>query len=180
MPTHRFARTGLLAGACLAVLAVLLSACTTISDPSPTASPAGPEPTLATGSAGPTAVPTDVGATPPPSLPSQSDTEWARIWDALPEAFPEYPGASPAETGEGPASAILDVGDTDPAVVAAYYVSALEFAGYHTLSGSEPREDGSIEVEWAGETTCRILITITPMGGTTFVTILYRADCPFE
>jgi hypothetical protein len=128
----------------------------------------------------PTAVPTDVGATPQPSPPSQSDTDWGRIWDSLPAAFPQFPGASPTETGEGPASAILDVGDADPAEVAGYYVSALESAGYSTLARSGPREDGSIEVEWAGETTCRIRATITPLGGTTIVTILYGADCPFE
>jgi len=157
-----------------AVVAVVLNACTTITDPSPTASP-GP-----TASPAPTAVPSDVGATPEPSLPSQTATGWGTIWDALPASFPEFPGAGPTETGEGPASAILDVGDTDPAEVAGFYESGLEFAGYHTLARSDPREDGSIEVEWAGETTCRILATITPMGGTTIVTILYRADCPFE
>lgn len=134
----------------------------------------------ATPSSGPTQVPTDPGTTERPSPPGQTDTDWGRIWDGLPEAFPAFPGASPTETGEGPASAILDVGDTEPAAVASVYVSALEFAGYHTLARSDPREDGSIEVEWAGETTCRILATITPMGGTTIVTILYRSDCPFE
>lgn len=176
MRTDGSGRSSLVAGSIpAAVLAVVLAACTTITDPSPTASPAD-----ATGSPRPSGVPTDVGATPEPSLPSQSETAFGTIWDGLPEAFPEFPGAGPAETGEGPASAILDVGDTDPAEVASFYVSALEFAGYHTLATSEPREDGSIEVEWAGETTCRILATITPLGGTTIVSILYRADCPFE
>jgi hypothetical protein len=103
-----------------------------------------------------------------------------RIWDALPELFPEFAGADPTETGEGPASAVLDVGDTDPAEVAAFYVGALEAAGYSTLARSDPREDGSIEAEWAGDTTCRVRATITPLGGTTIVTILYGADCPFE
>jgi hypothetical protein len=75
---------------------------------------------------------------------------------------------------------VLDVGDTDPAEVAAYYVAALEAAGYSTLARSDPREDGSIEAEWAGDTTCRIRATVTPLGGTTIVTILYGADCPFD
>lgn len=177
MPTHRPGRTSLIAGACLAVL---LGACTTISDPSPNGSPVGPDASQGAGSPGPTLVPTDVGASPRPSPPDQTDTEWGRIWDALPGTFPEYPGASPTETGEGPASAILDVGDVDPAGVASFYDSAFEFAGYATLSIDGPREDGSWEIESVGETTCRILTTITPLGGSTIVTILYRADCPFE
>jgi hypothetical protein len=129
---------------------------------------------------GPTSIPTDPDATPQPTVPSQTDTAWGRIWDGLPRGFPEYPGAAPTETGEGPASAILDVGDVEPAEVAGYYVAALELLGYSTLSRSDPREDGSIEVEWAGETTCRIRMTSTPLGGTTIVDILYGAGCPFE
>jgi hypothetical protein len=128
----------------------------------------------------PTPIPTDPNATSEPGVPSQSDTEWGRIWDGLPDGFPEYPGAAPTETGEGPASAILDVGDVDPAEVAGYYIPALEFLGYSTLSRSDPREDGSLQVEWAGETSCRIQATITPLGGTTIVAILYGSSCPFE
>ncbi|HEX4897615.1 MAG TPA: hypothetical protein VFV53_04580 [Candidatus Limnocylindrales bacterium] len=164
--------------ALLALAIVLLSACgQNVTTPSPSPTDASPSATL---SDGPTAVPTDPNTSPEPSQPGQSDTDWGRIWDALPGSFPEFAGASPAETGEGPASAVLDVGDTDPAEVAAYYVGALEAAGYSTLARSDPREDGSIEAEWAGDTTCRVRATITPLGGTTIVTILYGADCPFE
>ena len=167
------------------VAAVMLSAVAACGSTVVTPSPSSAGPSLAaTPTAGlpiaPTPVPTDVGATPRPSPPAQSDTDWGRIWDGLPASFPHYPGASPTETGEGPASAILDVGAVDPAEVAAYYTSALEFDGYVTLTGSGPREDGSDEIEWAGEATCRIRATITPLGGTTVVTILYRADCPFD
>lgn len=164
--------------ALLTLAIVLLSACgQNVTTPTPSGTGAPPS---ATPSDGPTAVPTDADTSPEPSLPGQSDTDWGRIWDALPASFPEFAGASPAETGEGPASAVLDVGDTDPAEVAAYYVGALEAAGYNTLARSDPREDGSIEAEWAGDTTCRVRATITPLGGTTIVTILYGADCPFE
>ena len=171
---------GLAAGpaALLAVAIVLLAGCgQNVTTPSP--SPTGAPPS-ATPSDGPTAVPTDAGTSPEPTPPGQSDTDWGRIWDALPEWFPEFAGASPTETGEGPASAVLDVGATAPAEVATYYVGALEAAGYSTLARSDPREDGSIEAEWAGDTTCRVRATITPLGGTTIVTILYGADCPFE
>ncbi len=145
-----------------------------------TPSPSGAPPSATAPAPGLTPVPTDPGATARPSPPTQTDTEWGRIWDALPEAFPRYPGANPTETGEGPASAILDVGDAEPAAVATFYQSALEAATYSTLSMSGPREDGSWEIESAGEAACRTRTTITPLGGTTIVTILFGVDCPFE
>lgn len=160
-------------------VALALGACTAGSTGSAGVSspePASPSPTIV----GPTDVPTDPGASPAATLPGQSDTAWGRIWDAVPATFPTYPGQRPTETGEGPASAVLDVGDADPAEVASFYRSAFEFAGYATLASDGPREDGSFEIESTGETTCRILTTITPMGGSTIVTILYRSDCPFE
>jgi len=162
-----------------AVLVLLVSGCTTDSSPSGP-SPSGPSPTAGPSDIAPTAIPTDPDTTPEPTIPSQTDTAWGRIWDRLPEGFPEYPGAAPTESGAGPASAILDVGDVEPAEVAGYYVPALEGLGYSTLARSDPREDGSIEVEWAGETTCRIRMTSTPLGGTTIVEIMYGSGCPFE
>jgi hypothetical protein len=115
-----------------------------------------------------------------PSPPSQTDTVWGRIWDALPETFPAFPGAGPTEIGDGPTSASLDVGDAAPAEVAAFYESALVRAGYATLTNSGPREDGSWEIESTGPSACRVRTTVTPLGGTTVVEILYGADCPFE
>ena len=158
-----------------AMLVAVVSSCTT--DSTATPGPSG-SPTAAPST--PSAVPTDSDATPAGTAPSQTATEWGRIWDGLPDGFPEYPGAAPTETGAGAASAILDVGDVEPAEVAGYYVPALERLGYSTMAQSDPREDGSIEVEWAGETTCLIRITATPTGGTTVVEVLYGSGCPFE
>lgn len=145
-----------------------------------TSNPSAALPTATALTTVPTPVPTDPGTTARPSPPTQTDTDWGRIWDALPEAFPRYPGANPTETGEGPASAILDVGDAEPAEVATFYQSALEGAAYSTLSMSGPREDGSWEIESVGEATCRTRTTIAPLGGSTIVTILFGAACPFE
>ncbi len=137
-------------------------------------------PPATTETAGPTLVPTDPGATAHASPPSQTDTEWGRIWDGLPEGFPNFPGAGPTETGEGPASAILDAGTAEPAEVATFYKSALEGTRYTTVSLSGPREDGSWEVESISDGGCGIRVTVTPLGGSTIVTILYGADCPFS
>jgi hypothetical protein len=176
-------RTALALAVAVAVVTIMVGGCTTETTwPTPSASVEATLATLttsATPSTGPTDVPTDPNATPPPTLPTQTDTEWGRIWDDIPPSFPTYPGAAPTEAGEGPASAVLDVGDVEPAEVAGYYVPAVESLGYSTVSRSDPREDGSIEIEWAGETTCRIQATITPLGGSTIVTILYGAGCPF-
>jgi hypothetical protein len=171
-PRRHPRRLGAALTAALAAFLVIGCSTDTTSSSSPRAS--GPD------ASGPTAIPTDPDATPDGSLPTQTDTEWGRIWDALPPSFPAYPGASPTETGAGPASAILDVGDADPGAVATFYQSALEGAGLSTISLSGPREDGSLELESAGEGECQVRTTITPLGGTTIVEILYGSGCPFD
>ncbi|HEY7591470.1 MAG TPA: hypothetical protein VH723_10785 [Candidatus Limnocylindrales bacterium] len=115
----------------------------------------------------------------PTGTPStRTDTEWGRIWDGLPASFPRFPGAQPTETGDGPASAVLDV-PGDVATVTEWYQSALEHAGYSTLSLSGPLEDGSMEIDSMGPILeCLVRTTIAPLGGETIVTILYGADCP--
>ncbi len=160
-------------------MASLLVACgSAVVTPSPAATAAQPTPTEA-----PTPVPSPTAGpaiTPAPTPPGQTDTAWGRIWDALPTGFPTYPGAHSAETGEGPASAILDAGAASAADVATFYQSALEGAGYSTVALSGPSEDGSWQVVSAGSSGCLLQTTVSPMGGSTFVTILFGADCPFE
>ena len=166
-------------GAALAVLcAVALAACATDMDMA--SPPPSGGPTVAP--SGPTHIPTDPHATPDGSAPTQTETEWGRIWDGLPDAFPEYPGATPTETGAGPASAILDVGAEEPAAVVAFFESELDRAGLSTGSSDGPREDGSFELEASGAFVheCRVRVTATPMGGTTIVEVMYGAACPFE
>lgn len=159
-------------------MAFLLVACgSAVVSPSPSATAAQPIPTEApTPSLSLTAEP----ATPAPTPPGQTDTDWGRIWDALPAGFPTYPGAHSAETGAGPASAILDAGAAPAADVATFYQSALEGAGYSTVARSGPSEDGSWEVVSAGGSGCLLQMTASPLGGSTFVTIFFGAECPFE
>jgi hypothetical protein len=56
----------------------------------------------------------------------------------------------------------------------------LDSEGYST-DQSGPLEDGSVVLDstgtWEG---CRVQTTVTPQSGTTLMTILYGADCPFE
>ena len=159
----------------LVLLALALTGCATDMDmasPPPSGSPV----------ATPTAIPSTPDATPAATAPTQTDTEWGRIWDALPGTFPTYPGASPTETGGGPASAFFDVGAEEPAEVVTFFKTELERAGLSTGSLDGPREDGGWEMEASGTfvDTCRVRVTATPMGGTTIVEIMYGADCPFD
>ena len=61
---------------------------------SPTAPAPSPSPT-SVASAEPSPASSNA-ASPEPEV-GQTDTDWGRIWDAVPADFPIYPGATPAE-----------------------------------------------------------------------------------
>jgi hypothetical protein len=111
---------------------------------------------------------------------SQTDTEWGRIWDNVPAGFPTYPGSTIADdTGEEPVSARYAIaGGGDPAEIASWMQASLETATFSTESLSGPLEDGSFVLDSVGDGECRLQVTITPMGGLTFVTVRYGAACP--
>lgn len=123
--------------------------------------------------------PSDTGPTSAASSTiSQTDTAWGRIWDALPPGFPRYPGAAPADDASAaPSSGRYAVAGGDPEEIAAWLQAAMETATFSTdVSG--PLEDGSFALDSVGDSGCRIQTTIAPLGGMTFVTVLYGADCP--
>jgi hypothetical protein len=109
----------------------------------------------------------------------QTDTEWGRIWDAVPAGFPRFPGATPAgdATGE-PASARLAVEGGDPLAIAQWMQDALETATFSTEAMNGPAEDGGYVIDSVGDGDCRIQTRIAPLGSLTLVTVLYGADCP--
>lgn len=160
----------LLAGASLLALvaALALAAC----QPVPSGSPGTSTGTSTT----PAATSASTSAT---GLPSQTDTAWGRIWDALPISFPTPPGALPAtDTGDGAKSALLSVPALAPAAIAALYRDGLQSAGYRAdIDG--PLEDGSFEVRASDAATCVMLVSIVPAGSMNLVTVLYGAGCPF-
>jgi hypothetical protein len=109
----------------------------------------------------------------------QSNTDWGRIWDELPEAFPVYPGATPAdEAATGSVSATFALEGADPRTVATWMQTELERAAYRTEALNGPFEDGSFVLELVGSTECRIEVVVAPLGGLVTVTVRYGAACP--
>ncbi len=155
-------------------LVLVFAACGPVaSSPSSPATTAPPTP-------GPTAE-----TTPPSSAPTsaatagQTDTGWGRIWDTVPTGFPVFPGATPADDAGGePASARFAVEGGDPLAIATWFQDALEQATFSTLGFNGPGEDGGYVIDSTGVGDCRLQTTVTPLGGTTFVSVLYGVDCP--
>jgi hypothetical protein len=157
------------------VAIVVLAACDPGSTAGPSSTPkASARPT--SGSAAPSAASNGGGV-----QPSQTDTDWGRIWDGLPNGFPRYPGSTAGDEGAtGPVSAIVLVQTADAKGIATFFQSALQDAGY-TIDGlSGPLEDGGYVVDMTGSTAgCKLQVTAAPTGGLTTVTIMYGAACPF-
>ena len=173
----------------LAGVLLLFAACsgsTGVDEPLASAAEATPPPTLA--------IPSDLPsfpAVPETSSPTaaeepavtQTDTDWGRIWDGVPAAFPIYPGAaSTAEAGAGgpPLSAVFTVADTPADEITAWMQQQLELATFSTEALSGPIEDDAFVIDSVGDAGCRIETTVKPSGGFTFIAVRYGADCPFE
>jgi hypothetical protein len=164
----------------LAALMLTLAACgpgggsghsgSTAANGSPAVSPSAP----VDGSSGVSGQP---GAS---SSVGQTDTPWGRIWDAVPVGFPRFPGSAAAnDASAAPSSARYAVSGNDPEAIAAWLQAGMETATFSTdVSG--PLEDGTFTIDSRGDGGCRIETTITPLGGMTFVTVLYGADCPIR
>jgi hypothetical protein len=151
-------------------LALLVGACAQDGgSSSPAASPVAPSLTAS-----------PAASEPPATAPAaQTDTEWGRIWDALPADFPRYPGATPADDATSePVSAVYALAEGDPAEIASWMQTSLEMATYSTEGLSGPLEDESFVLESVGEDDCRIQTRITPQGTLIIVTVLYGAACP--
>jgi hypothetical protein len=114
-----------------------------------------------------------------PGQAGQTDTDWGRIWDTLPEAFPVFPGATAADDAAvEPASRTFVLDDADPRAVASWMQTELERAAYRTEALNGPFEDGSYILELVGDGECRIEVRVGPLGGLLAITVRYGAACP--
>ena len=158
----------------LLLATVLLAGCTSAT--AQTAPPADP-------TAGPTAVPTSApeSVEPTAELPGQSETAWFRIWNALPDSFPEPVDAAVADAPGGPVSGAWTVPVTAVSApeLAGFYRDAVDELGWAPIVDG-PLEDGSYTVYSSSGYGCETLTTILPRGDESLVTILYGAGCPFR
>ena len=133
-------------------------------------------------STAPSDSPTDAAPSVAPSGSSdgaQTDTEWGRIWDAVPAGFPRFPGSTIADDAGGQSvSARFAVPGGDARVIATWMQGALETATFSTVGLNGPFEDGGFVIDSVGDGDCRIQTTISPEGDTTFISVLYGASCP--
>ena len=166
--------------------ALLLAACgAATATPPPTVPPASPPP-ASTGSSAPEPTPVPGGSTVRPtpatvSAATQTDTDWGRIWDALPAWFPVPPDAVPTETGEeGAVSASLAAGGSAQSV-ATFMQTGLTGAGFSFESVEGPADDGSLTLNAVGpDPACKVQLRVRPLSGTTNLVVLYGAACPFS
>jgi hypothetical protein len=109
--------------------------------------------------------------------PTTTDTDFGRIWDALPPSFPSLPGAIPT-TATGPVSGSFAVG-MDVATASQTIAAALQGQGW-TVDVGSPLEDGTVVVDAGGAREgCAAQVRFTPLSGTVSMSVLYGADCPF-
>ena len=112
-------------------------------------------------------------------VPSTTETEFGRIWDALPPSFPIPPGSIRTDPPGGPSSGSFALGMTvDDAARA--MAAALAALGWTVEVGSA-LEDGTVVLDAGGPREgCAAEVRLTPLSGTVSMSVLYGADCPFS
>ncbi|HUQ77951.1 MAG TPA: hypothetical protein VM427_03640 [Patescibacteria group bacterium] len=159
-------------------LALLGAACNpsgpSLSSRSPSPSTA-PEPSLTAVPGGPSSPAGSAAA----SVPTTTETDFGRIWDALPASFPTLPGQQPADPGSGPTSGSFIVNMT-PDDAARAMAAALTNLGW-TADVASALEDGTVVLAADGmREGCASEVRFTPMSGTVVMSVLYGAECPFS
>jgi hypothetical protein len=79
----------------------------------------------------------------------------------------------------GPASGSFAVG-ASAEQAAGLVRRGLEAVGYRIGGVTGPFEDGSLVLDAAGASDCRVQIRLTPLSGTTHMAVMYGAGCSFD
>ena len=154
---------------------ILLVACGTTATVSQSARPiatARSNPTTVAGAASPAAAATI-------KLPTTTNTEFGKIFDALPPSFPKLPGERPADTGAGPTSGSFaaNMSVTDARKI----IEVSLIAQGWTVAVGSPLEDGTVVLEATGaKPACKTEVRLTPASVTVTMSVLYGASCPFN
>ena len=157
-----------------AILAVAIVGCgSATASMAPTSAPSAADPAPSTSTE-----PVEPSASAGPAA-GQTDTQWGRIWDAVPAGLPMYPGSTIADDASSePVSARYAIIGADPAEVASVLQNELEAASFGTEGLSGPLEDGSFVLDSVGDGDCRIQTRVVPMARLIFVSVSYGAACP--
>lgn len=160
-------------------LALLGAACNPVATSSPSRSATTPStapvPSLTAVPGGPSSP--VVGAS--VGLPTTTETDFGRIWDALPPSFPTLPGQQPTDPVAGPTSGSFVVNMTAEDAARAM-AAALTNLGWAT-DVTSALEDGTVVLEAGGvREGCASEVRFTPMSGTVIMSVLYGAECPFS
>ena len=96
--------------------------------------------------------------------------------------LPGDPGSTPIRGGgDGPASANSSSGATSPGWLLTRSSAYSQITASRPTGVGTPLEDGSYTLDATGSAPgCKVQVTVKPMGGDTFVTILYGAACPHD
>jgi hypothetical protein len=130
-------------------LACAFAACSSTVRPSPSVRPStSSRPSAAAPSLTP--VPGGPSVTPAPSLPTTSEVEFGRIWDAVPKSFPKLAGQSESEIGTAASGQFVVNGEVSALVQ--QMRTALTELGW-TVDVGSPLEDGSVVIEARGPAT---------------------------
>jgi hypothetical protein len=159
----------------LLLVAVAVAGCGTTVAPS--ASPAG---SARPSAAEPRLTPVPGGKpTPVATLPTTTETEFGRIWDAVPSSFPRLPSSTVGES-KTPASAVFVEIVGNASTTSESIARALADQGW-TVNVGSPLEDGTVVLEATGQPDgCKAEVRFTPLGGSVMMTVLYGAACPFS
>ena len=190
---HRLVRIAVARAATLALASGLLVACgSSPVPPAPSGPSVGPptapsatasvaKPSLTPGQPSLTPVPGAPSSAPPTPLPSTTNAEFGRVWDALPPSWPEMPGQSESEIASG-ASAGLNVNGA-PVALAKLLATELERRGWHVDVGS-PLEDGTVVVDAThAPAGCKVEARFSGDAAASdpgTLIVYYGAACPFS
>src|SRR6476469_6397594 len=93
----------------------------------------------------------------PTAAIGQTDTDWGRIWDAVPADFPRFADMIPSEeAAKGPASATLTVQGDVAKDVATWMAGQLKDKGYAVEGATTALEDGSFVLDASNDPGCRV------------------------
>jgi hypothetical protein len=120
-------------------------------------------------------------SSPSPSGPATTNTDFGKVWDALPPSWPAMPGQSASGVASDASASLVVKGQ--PVALARVLAAALETRGWKVDVGS-PLEDGSVVLDATMQPAgCKAEARFSPDApgsDTDTLLVYYGATCPFS